>query len=793
MGIKKIIKDGREKAARIYIKLFRRDLSSKGEKVSSNSFFADCVEKYDRELEDWIKPYGYWLRNDSWEVRASALQDEEGKITVGDNEYVLLITENTRPARGWKTAVRESLEELIDLANAPGTVCSEETEHRSYDGSVFPVIIYGDEDVLSSGGNLSSAETSSQEVCERSDPFFKPDFSPELLEQFNYFGEIVLIRKDILSSVCPDFSECDPVSPEKLYEIIRDAIKGLEGKYGYETEQASRFSQALKTPQALNSPQASEQKRIPAFNPALITKHYYKSVLHIPHILSHRISGSAAEDCEKAIERLNSTPKCVTAGGSLSGGTTTDSTASGASTSEGRTTKTHTPTVSVIIPTKDHPEVLRTCISSFTQKTDYDRSRIEIIVVDNGSSPAHKAEYEGLLAEFDFKYIYDPRPFNYSHMNNLGAEKAAGELLLLLNDDTEIIEPVWLRRMVHYAMDPEVGAVGAKLLYANTEKIQHAGVTNMAVGPSHKILALEDSINHYFGRNKLDYNMLAVTGACLMVSKDKFDEVGGLNEDLKVAYNDIDFCMKLFEHGYRSVQCNGAVLYHYESLTRGMDEGNEEKYHRLLAEKEKLYAAHSWAKGFDPFYNPNLIDNSSDYLPATKDCTQNTDSFSKLLAKDEPVLKDTFMVRARLDRVQLQLRNTEDAEDFIWLDGWGYVRGCDNRRFEKSLLLVSDEENTSDASTENTGSGKAGTENADSENTKKIKTRRYELFSTYRKDILGAFPGEDHIELSGFYFRLPVKELEGKTWQAVLVETDIITGKQLYKNLNKDVSANKVQ
>ncbi|MBR1862381.1 MAG: glycosyltransferase family 2 protein [Lachnospiraceae bacterium] len=703
MGIKKIIKDSREKAARIYIKLFRRDLSSKGEKVSSNSFFADCVEKYDRELEDWIKPYGYWLRNDPWEVRAGSLRDEEGKITVGDHEYVLLITENTRPARGWKTAVRESLEEVID--------------------STFPVIIYGDEDVLSSGGNLSSVEASSQEVCERSDPFFKPDFSPELLEQFNYFGEMVLIRKDVLSSVCPDFSECDPVSPEKLYEIIRNAIKGLECKDDHETEQASRF------PQALKSPQASEQKRMPAFDPNLITRHYYKSVLHIPHILSHRINGSAAEDCERAIERLNSTSKA-----------------------------TSDPAVSVIIPTKDHPEVLRTCISSLTQKTDYDRSKIEIIVVDNGSSPAHKAEYEALSAEFDFKYIYDPQPFNYSHMNNLGAEKTAGELLLLLNDDTEIIESTWLRRMVHYAMDPEVGAVGAKLLYANTEKIQHAGVTNMAVGPSHKILALEDSINHYFGRNKLDYDMLAVTGACLMVSKDKFHEVGGLNEDLKVAYNDIDFCMKLFEHGYRSVQCNGAVLYHYESLTRGMDEGNEEKYHRLLAEKEKLYAAHTWAKGFDPFYNPNLIDNSSDYLPATKDCTQNTDSFSKLLAKGEPVLKDTFMVRARLDRVQLQLRNTEDAEDFIWLDGWGYVRGCDNRRFEKSLLLVSDV------------------------------TRRYELFSTYRKDILGAFPGEDHIELSGFYFRLPVKELEGKTWQAVLVETDIITGKQLYKNLNRDIT-----
>ncbi|MBQ8138261.1 MAG: glycosyltransferase family 2 protein [Lachnospiraceae bacterium] len=719
MGIKSIIKKGRESAARTYIKLFRRDLSSKGEKVSSNSFFKECIEKYDRELEDWKDPYGYFLRNDEWERRASKMQAgesceepakgrsekkggnfDETPISFGGHEYALLISEKAVPSAGWKEAVREALEKKSCTA---------------------PFIIYGDEDELSGGKRLK--------------PFFKPDFSPELLEQFNYLGEMVLVRKDLLEKVCPNFSYADAPSSGDIADIVR----GLT--LGYNRPDAATAGG--------ESDLGKDSCTGPAFDSGLLHAHLYKNVLHIPHILSHRVLGSAEEDVAACI---GTHVECSVACSERQADVQT------ADILENQDLESF-PTVSVIIPTKDHPEVLKTCVSSLRERSEYPMDRLEIIVVDNGSEEAKKAEYEKMASLYGYKYIYDPKPFNFSYMNNVGAKAASGELLLLLNDDTEIIEGKWLSKMAAYAVRDEVGAVGAKLLYANTNKIQHVGVTNLAVGPSHKLLALEDSENYYFGRNTLDYNMLCVTAACLLVSKKKFDEVGGLSEDLKVAYNDIDFCFKLFEHGYRSVQCNGAVLYHYESLTRGMDEGNEEKYHRLLAEKEKLYSAHPWAKGFDPFYNPNLIDNSSDYLPATKDCTTNTGSFSKLLAKDEPVLKDNFMVRARLDRVQLQLRNTEDAEDFIWIDGWAYVRGCDNRRFEKSLVL----ENT--------------------------KTRRYELFSTYRKDILAAFPGEDHIELSGFYFRLPVKELEGKSWRAGIVMTDIVTGKRLYKDLKREIKA----
>ncbi len=673
-NLKNFIKDGREAAAKAVIKVLHADLASGEKKNAGNPFFETCVKEHDTELADWKNPYGYWLRNDAWEKRAVSLSDDEGKITFEEYEYVYLCSEIAQPARGWKTAVREALEALKDA----------------------PIIIYGDEDVLDrDGANVNNGE--------RSNPFFKPDFSPELLAQFNYLGEMVLIRKDILekSGISADKFSSEATNSNEIYEILKSVTENL--------------------------PAAS-------FDEGEILKHFYKGVLHIPHILSHRISGSAEEDCKKAIEKL--------AGNAI--------------------VAENLPTLSIIIPTKDHPDILRTCISSIMEKTNYDLEKIEIIVVDNGSAPANKAQNEELAAKYSFKYIYDPQPFNYSRMNNMGAEKAEGELLLLLNDDTEVIKADWLRRMAFYASKPEIGAVGAKLLYANTEKIQHAGVTNMAVGPSHKILALEDSQDHYFGRNKLDYNMLAVTGACLLVSKKKFDEVGGLSEDLKVAYNDIDFCIKLFEHGYRSVQCNTSVLYHYESLTRGMDEGDEEKFHRLLAEKEKFYAAHPWAKGFDPFYNPNLIDNSSDYIPTTKDCTKNTDSFSKYLGNLQTLPKETFMVRARLDRIQKQLRNTEDAKDFIWLDGWSFVRGCDNRRFSKTFVLTDKE------------SGEI---------------RQYELFSTYRKDILAAFEKEDHIELAGFFFRLPVEELDNKEWSAGIIQTDALTGKQLYKDLGKTIRA----
>ena len=265
--------------------------------------------------------------------------------------------------------------------------------------------------------------------------------------------------------------------------------------------------------------------------------------------------------------------------------------------------------LSVIIPSKDNFPVLKSCIESLFEE---DRKFLEIIIVDNGSSDAARKEIEAYSKEKNIKYIFGQYPFNFSRMCNTGAAEASGDLLLFLNDDTKLIEKGTLKRMMGQALLPHAGAVGAKLLYPESKKLQHCGILNLSIGPSHALIGESDEVHHYFDRNRVDYNFLAVTGACLMLSKKKFEMIGGFDEDLPVAYNDVDLCFSLFEKGYYNVLRTDAVFIHYESLSRGSDETLEKKKRRE-GELEKLYRKHPLLKGKDPFYNPNLIKNGVNF------------------------------------------------------------------------------------------------------------------------------------------------------------------------------------
>ena len=203
-------------------------------------------------------------------------------------------------------------------------------------------------------------------------------------------------------------------------------------------------------------------------------------------------------------------------------------------------------------------------------------------------------------------YIYEPATFNFSAMVNRGAREAKGNYLLFLNDDTEVKEPESIRRMLGQAKQAHTGAVGAKLLYPDREHIQHIGIINIATGPSHAFLGDSDAHRLLFDRNRVDYNYLAVTAACLMVSKAKYEEAGGFDEELRVAYNDVDFCFSLIEKGYYNVVRNDAVFLHYESLSRGNDM-SPEKMARLNVERKRLYNKHPDYVKTDPFYNRNLV------------------------------------------------------------------------------------------------------------------------------------------------------------------------------------------
>jgi glycosyltransferase involved in cell wall biosynthesis len=263
------------------------------------------------------------------------------------------------------------------------------------------------------------------------------------------------------------------------------------------------------------------------------------------------------------------------------------------------------PLISIIIPSRDNPQILRNCIQSILNKTAY--PNFEIVIVDNGSIQPRTHDYFQSLKDIpQIKILRHDIPFNYSELNNVGVNFANGELLLFLNDDTEVLQADWLERLGGFAQQKHIGAVGAKLIYPDQKSIQHAGILNLMEGPGHAFLAEHKDICGYYMRNLLEYNWLAVTGACLMLERVKFEQVGGFAESLPIAYNDIDLCMRLHDAGFFNVVCQSVNLVHYESFSRGNDSADEQKRKRLQSERKRLYARNPHYLGYDPFYSPNL-------------------------------------------------------------------------------------------------------------------------------------------------------------------------------------------
>ncbi|WOE69441.1 glycosyltransferase family 2 protein [Hydrogenimonas thermophila] len=267
----------------------------------------------------------------------------------------------------------------------------------------------------------------------------------------------------------------------------------------------------------------------------------------------------------------------------------------------------NTPLVSLIISTRDKYEVLKKCIESILNKTNY--SNYEIIIVNNQSTDTSTIKYLKHIKEKHDKIItiieYD-KPFNFSAINNLAVKHTKGEIIGLINNDIEFITENWLIEMVQHVVRTEIGAVGAKLYYGN-DTIQHAGVVlgiGGVAGHSHKYF----SKNHpgYFSRLKIIQNYSAVTAACLLLRKSVYFEVGGLNDThLKVAFNDVDLCLKIQQKGYRNLWTPYAEAYHYESLSRGKED-NPEKKKRFMG--EVIFMKKKWKNTLynDSYYNPNL-------------------------------------------------------------------------------------------------------------------------------------------------------------------------------------------
>lgn len=268
------------------------------------------------------------------------------------------------------------------------------------------------------------------------------------------------------------------------------------------------------------------------------------------------------------------------------------------------------PLVSLIIPTRDHAALLQTCLDSVLERSSY--PAYEILVIDNGSVEPETAALFARLPGDRVRVLRDDAPFNYSALNNRAAREARGELLCLMNNDIEVLTPDWLEEMVSFAAQPDIGCVGARLWYPDG-RLQHGGVIHGlggVAGHSHKY-APRDYVG-YFHRAVLHQDFSAVTAACLVVRKAVYEQVGGLDESLAVAFNDVDFCMRVREAGYRNVWTPYAEMIHHESVTRGQED-NPEKQARFAGEIRRMQARWGDAILRDPAYSPNLSLDHEDF------------------------------------------------------------------------------------------------------------------------------------------------------------------------------------
>ncbi len=549
------------------------------------------------------------------------------------------------------------------------------------------VLLYGDEDVWAGD--------------ERTSPYFKPDWSPDLLETRFYMGSLVAVRRDWLEQQketgtvgCPDGK-----TEDCRMEVLR--LVRLAG--GYEKGRGRR------------------------------------TIVHIPRILFHCDSEADREQWICRVQNLDGTDFVQDSSG--------------------------TAFLSVIIPSKDNPDMLRKCVNSVLAAAG--DLQYEMIVVDNGSAPDNKKKIKEFLEQIRQEgspgmqkviYRYEPMDFNFSKMCNLGAEKASGELLMFLNDDVELVLPDSLKVMAKLAAKSYVGAVGLKLLYPEDKarvRIQHTGITNLPMGPVHKLQFCQDEQEYYFGWNRGRHNVLAVTAACLMVEKRKFQETGGFDESLAVAFNDVELCFRLYEQGYENVCECDSYAFHDESYSRGDDEAPE-KLARLLEERRKLYERHPALEGQDPYYsvwlNRQGLDTKIRPAYETEGNTVQLVKRGQLSRQRREKLESCRQDACLMVRVESVLENGRV------ITGWSAVLGDNNACYLKEMVL----------------------QNEDIYYT-------FPLEGQYRPDLAENMPDQTNVGLCGYMVEMTEGVLPGGRYRVGIVARNRVTGGSLINWSNRMV------
>jgi GT2 family glycosyltransferase len=424
---------------------------------------------------------------------------------------------------------------------------------QALDGQPSAVLAYSDEDKLDASGR-------------RREPHFKPRYNPELLLAQNYIGHLVVART----------------------AAVR-AVGGL--RVGYEGSQDHDLLLRL-----------TDDVRA-------------EQVVHVPHVLYHwrEASGSTATATDAkpyaAMAGVRAVADALLRRGI--GGEVTHAPGVPHGYRVLPSLPAKAPHLAIIMPTRDGGALLRRAVESVLGATQY--PSFELVIVDNGSVTPETLSFLGAITQdLRVRVLRDDAPFNFSALNNRAVASTRAEVVALLNDDVEVLDGNWLGEMVSLALRPAVGCVGAKLLYPD-HTVQHAGVIlgiGGVAGHAHKRFPASHS--GYFGRLQLTHALSAVTGACLVVRRAVFEEVGGLDEGLAVAFNDVDFCLRVRDAGFRNMYTPHAVLVHHESATRGSDMAPER---RARFEGEVRFMHDRWGAALrdDPYYSPHLTRHHEDF------------------------------------------------------------------------------------------------------------------------------------------------------------------------------------
>lgn len=401
----------------------------------------------------------------------------------------------------------------------------------------------------------SDEDKISEDSNEYFEPNFKPDWSPDTFRSCNYIGKLTVFSKKLL-----------------------DKVGYLNNKYKQDKEYDMYLRLTEQANEIYHISKVLYHNRMNETEEKLLVKDYGKEVLK-EHLKRIGLEGDVSDGLIPKTYKINYKIK-------------------------------GNPKVSIIIPNKDEVNTLKTCINSILNKTTY--NNYEIVVVENNSVSKEIFNYYEEIKKIDnIKVVTWKKGFNYSAINNFGFKETNGEYIILLNNDIEVISENWIEEMLMYAQRDDIGIVGAKLYYPDNT-VQHAGVI-LGIGgvAGHSHVNFERNDDGFAGRLKIVQNLSAVTAACLMIRRNVYEEVNGLNENLAVAFNDIDFCLKVRKQGYLIVFSPYVEMYHYESKSRGKDD-TKEKSARFESEIKTFH--NTWGLWIrDPYYNDNLTLDKEDF------------------------------------------------------------------------------------------------------------------------------------------------------------------------------------